>query len=147
MADIDKEVLEAIPHRPPFLFVDKILECGDSKIRTERTIRADEPHFEGHYPGMPLMPGVLLCEALVQSGAIFISRQIAADAVKGGVPVLTRLSDARFKQMVRPGDRVEMEAEVSERLENVFYMKGRATVNGRKVLTLQFACTVTPKEQ
>ena len=142
MTAASDEVLAAIPHRPPFLFVDRIIDCGDESIRTERLIREDEPHFAGHYPGKPIMPGVLLCEAVIQTGAILVSRIAAGDL--SGVPVLTRLSDARFKQMVKPGDLVTFEAEIKERLANVFFMKGRALVGGKKAVTLEFACTLAP---
>ncbi|MBI4869548.1 MAG: 3-hydroxyacyl-ACP dehydratase FabZ [Candidatus Wallbacteria bacterium] len=147
----DADVLAAIPHRPPFLFIDRILECTADRIRTERTIRSDEPHFRGHYPGQPLMPGVLLCEAVVQSGAILVSRRLSdpalASAAASGsvVPVLTRLQDARFKRMVLPGDRVEMEAQIVQQLENVYFMKGRASVEGQKALLLEFAVTLAPR--
>ncbi|MCA8915439.1 MAG: transposase [Planctomycetes bacterium] len=72
MSDLD-DVKSIIPHREPFLFVDRIIEQGESRIVTERTVRADEPHFQGHYPGSPLMPGVLLCEACFQTGAMLLS--------------------------------------------------------------------------
>jgi len=72
------EVKALIPHREPFLFVDRILECGEGRIVTEREVRGDEPHFAGHYPGAPLMPGVLICEACFQTGAILLSRDAGA---------------------------------------------------------------------
>lgn len=138
------EVLEAIPHRPPFLFVDRILECGETRLVAERTVRATEPQFRGHYPGTPITPGVLLCEAVIQAGALLVSRKLAAGA--GGVPVLTRIQEARFKRMVRPGDTVRLEAELAERLQDVFFFKGRASVGGQKALLLEFAVTLAPAE-
>jgi 3-hydroxyacyl-[acyl-carrier-protein] dehydratase len=138
------EVLEAIPHRPPFLFVDRILECTETRLVAERVIRATEPQFRGHYPGTPITPGVLLCEAVIQAGALLVSRKLAADST--GVPVLTRIQDARFKRMVRPGDTVRLEAELADRLQDVFFFKGRASVGGQKALLLEFAVTLAPAE-
>ena len=69
---LDK-VKQIIPHREPFLFVDRIVEQAEARIVTEREVRADEPQFQGHYPGSPLMPGVLLCEACFQTGAMLLS--------------------------------------------------------------------------
>ncbi|MBI3890321.1 MAG: 3-hydroxyacyl-ACP dehydratase FabZ [Candidatus Wallbacteria bacterium] len=139
----DTDVLAAIPHRPPFLFVDRILECTPQKLRAERTVRDTEPQFRGHYPGKPLMPGVLLCEAVIQCGAILVAR-LHSQAPEG-VPVLTRIQDARFKKMVVPGDTVTLEAELVEQLQNAFFMKGRATVGGQKALTIEFAVTLAPQ--
>lgn len=73
----DENVLHAIPHRPPFLFVDRIVEQGEARLVTERTFRADEAFFAGHYPGSPLTPGVLLCEACFQTGAILLMQGAA----------------------------------------------------------------------
>jgi len=103
-----EDVLRAIPHRPPFLFVDEIIEIDQDRILARRTIRADEPYFKGHYPGNPLMPGVLLCESVIQAGAIMLSRRIEGGA--GKVPILTRIQNAKFKRQVRPGDVVDLEA-------------------------------------
>ena len=85
MSDLDK-VKQIIPHREPFLFVDRIVEQGEDRIVTERKVRPDEPHFEGHYPGSPLMPGVLLCEACFQTGAMLLSSAGFQPAPDAGVP-------------------------------------------------------------
>lgn len=135
-----EEILKAIPHRPPFLFVDSISELTDSKIRTTRKARADEEFFKGHYPGNPIMPGVLVCEAIFQSGAILLSRTIGQ--VGEGVPVLARISNAKFKKMVRPGDTLEIEAEITEKVTNVYFLKGTASVDGKTAVTVEFAVTL-----
>lgn len=139
-----EEVLKAIPHRPPFLFVDKIVELTETKIRTAKEIRPEESFFKGHYPGNPIMPGVLICEAIFQSGAILLSH-IVGD-IGDGTPVLTRVSNAKFKHMVRPGALLEMEAELMEKVSNAFFLKGRASVAGKTVVTVEFAVSLAKPE-
>jgi 3-hydroxyacyl-[acyl-carrier-protein] dehydratase len=99
----------------------------DDGAVTERTMRADEPHFEGHYPGNPLMPGVLLCEAVFQTAAVYMmkrfSSEVETEASK--TPVLARIQEAKFKQMVRPGDTVRIETTFKETLGKFHFMRGK----------------------
>ena len=134
------EVLRAIPHRPPFLFVDQVLEVTDKKIKATRKMDPEEAFFKGHYPGYPIMPGVLVCEAIFQTGAILLSR-IMTD-VGEGIPVLGRINNAKFRQMVKPGDTLELEAELVEKMGTAFFMKGRASVGGKTAVTVEYAVTL-----
>ncbi len=131
-----EEVLNSIPHRPPFLFVDRIVEISGTKIRTVKEVKSDDPVFQGHYPGQPIMPGALICESIFQTGAILLSRMMGG--LSGGIPVLTRINNARFKSIVRPGDTLDIEAELVERISNAYYMKGKASVGGRTSVTVEF---------
>ena len=135
-----EEVLRAIPHRPPFLFVDKVVEQTETKIKSIKEISPEEPFFKGHYPGNPVMPGVLICESIFQTGAILLS-SIIGD-IGDGIPVLTRISNAKFKNMVRPGAILELEAELVEKVSNAFFMKGKATSDGKTVVTVEFAVSL-----
>ena len=135
-----EQILKAIPHRPPFLFVDKVIELTDTKIRAIKEISPEEPFFKGHYPGNPVMPGVLICESIFQTGAILLS-SIIGDISKG-TPVLTRINNAKFKNMVRPGAILELEAELVEKVGNAFFMKGKATSEGKTVVTVEFAVSL-----
>ena len=135
-----EQILKAIPHRPPFLFVDKVIELTDTKIRAKKEISPEEPFFKGHYPGNPIMPGVLICESIFQTGAILLS-SIIGDIGKG-TPVLTRINNAKFKNMVRPGAILELEAELVEKVGNAFFMKGKATSEGKTVVTVEFAVSL-----
>jgi len=135
-----EEVLMAIPHRPPFLFVDKIVELTETKIKTTKEISPEEPFFKGHYPGNPIMPGVLICESIFQTGAILLSSIIGH--IGDGIPVLTRINNAKFKNMVKPGDLLDIEAELVEKVSNAFFLKGSASVAGKTVVTVEFAVSL-----
>src|SRR5215510_14143840 len=101
-------VTELIPHRPPFLFVDEIVSETPEGLVARRTWRADEYFYQGHYPGAPITPGVLLCEAVFQAAACFMAlRARAAGAAPGeGVPLIAKINDVRFRNPVYPGDAV-----------------------------------------
>ena len=135
-----KDVLSSIPHRPPFLFVDKIIELTDTTIKTTKEISPAEPFFEGHYPGNPIMPGVLICESIFQTGAVLLSNLITD--ISEGTPVLTRINNAKFKNIVRPGSTLEIEVEIVERVSNAFFMKGKASVDGKTAVTVEFGVSL-----
>jgi len=135
-----EDVLKAIPHRPPFLFVDKIVELTDTKIKATKEINPGEAFFQGHYPGNPIMPGVLICESIFQTGAILLSNIITD--ISEGTPVLTRINNGKFKNIVRPGATLEMEVEIVERVSNAFFMKGKASVEGKTAVTVEFGVSL-----
>ena len=135
------EIMAAIPHRPPMLLVDEVIEKSDSHIVTRKTFRSDEYFTQGHYPGTPVVPGIILCEVGMQSGAIFLS-QFAGE----GIPVATRMNNVRFRQMVKPGDTVEVHVELIEKLANAFFMKAKMSRAGKQVMRFEFACAATPAE-
>jgi 3-hydroxyacyl-[acyl-carrier-protein] dehydratase len=131
-----KQIEARIPHRAPMLLVDEVLEKTDRRIVCRRRFGEDEFFVQGHYPDYPLVPGVILCEACMQAGAILLS-----DHAGAGIPVATRMNDVRFRQMVRPGDEIEMEVDLVERLAHAFYLRGKVTRSGQTVMRLEFACT------
>jgi len=138
-----QEILAAIPHRDPFLLVDEIVERTENRIVGRKTFTGQEWFFAGHYPGHPLVPGVLLCEAGMQCGAILLSSQFAAG--EGKVPVATRLNEVRFKRMVVPGETILMEVELTERLADAFFLKAKITVDGKVAVRFEFACTAAQR--
>ena len=138
---IPQEILDAIPHRPPFLLVDRLVERSETRLVAEKTFTGSEEFFAGHYPEFPLVPGVLLCEAAMQCGAILLSRQMAE--APGKMPVATRMNEVKFKRMVRPGETIRMEVELTERLSDAFFLKAKVTVDGKVAVRFEFACTAT----
>jgi 3-hydroxyacyl-[acyl-carrier-protein] dehydratase len=135
-----EEILNALPHRPPFLFVDRIVELSGTKIKTTKEIKPDEPVFAGHYPGHPIMPGVLICESIFQTGAILLSKMMGG--MGGGIPVLTRINNAKFKSIVRPGNILDIEAELVGKVSTAYFMKGKASVGGKTSVTVEFTVTL-----
>jgi 3-hydroxyacyl-[acyl-carrier-protein] dehydratase len=131
-------IKRAIPHREPFLLVDEIVEQTDNRIVCCKRFTGDEFWYRGHYPEFPLTPGVLLCEAAMQAGAVLLSK-FASDG-QGGVPVVTRMNNVKFKQMVRPGDTVDLEVELVERMADAFFLNAKVTVDGKIAVTFDFAC-------
>jgi 3-hydroxyacyl-[acyl-carrier-protein] dehydratase len=135
-------ILNAIPHRDPFLLVDQIIDWSDELIVCEKTFSGEEYFFAGHYPDFPLVPGVLLCEAAMQCGAILLSRHLGD--LENRVPVATRMNDVRFKRMVRPGDLIRMEVKLNEQLGGAFYLSAKVSVGGKLSARFDFACTAAP---
>ncbi|MFT4542353.1 MAG: 3-hydroxyacyl-[acyl-carrier-protein] dehydratase [Planctomycetota bacterium] len=143
----ERERIEALlPHRDPFLFVDRILEESDSRVLTEWYIAPELDCFRGHYPGQPLLPGVLISEFVFQTGALLIYLGSKDDRDHEGTPVMTRIEDARFKRMVLPGDTLRAEVKLEERLANARYLSGKVTRDGKLVARLRFVLAVAPPE-
>jgi len=139
-----EQILNAIPHRPPFLLVDEIVEQSDERILCTKTFTGEEEFFAGHYPGYPLVPGVLLCEAAMQAGAVLLSKHLAGAGDK--VPVATRMNNVRFKRMVRPREELRLEIDLNERLADAFFLTAKVTVEGKVAVRFEFACAAAPRE-
>jgi 3-hydroxyacyl-[acyl-carrier-protein] dehydratase len=141
-------ITERIPHRPPFLWLDRVLEISAESIIAEKKIPANLDLFQGHYPGHPLMPGVLLCEAVFQAGALLIGEMVKREqdssdgTVHRGMPVLTRILGARFKREVLPGDTVTVSAALKEKVGPAWFMKGTVRVKGKVAVRVEFACAL-----
>jgi len=138
MSAISK-VLERIPHRPPFLFVDEIVSETADGLVARRTWRAEEAFYGGHYPGAPITPGVLLCEAVFQTGALYLSRSLADKAGPGGVPLLVKVSDVRFRSPVYPGDTVTIEVKKKDLMAGFYAMSGAMRRGDTRVLSVEFS--------
>ncbi len=137
-----EEILQAIPHRPPFLFVDEIVEQDEVSLTAKRYVPETEAFFQGHYPGNPIMPGVIISEAVFQTGAIFLTRLFADELAQDPdmVPVLAKISGARFKSVVRPKETLLISVKYKEKMGRFVFMDGSVkTEDGRKVMTVSFS--------
>ena len=126
---------ELIPQRDPFLFVDTLIERDDKRALTSYLVKGSEDFFKGHFPGNPVMPGVLLQEALFQTGACLM-----AGKGEAGLGVVSRVDNVKFRGMVKPGDELVMEVTLEEVIGNAYLMKGKTKVNGKVVVALDFMC-------
>jgi beta-hydroxyacyl-ACP dehydratase FabZ len=132
------EIIRRLPHRYPFLLVDRVIELVDGeRVVALKNVSANEPFFEGHFPGRPIMPGVLICEALVQTGGLL------ASCSKDGLPegrgiVLAGLEHVRFRRRVVPGDQLRLEVELLHKHRPLWKMKGRAIVDGKVATEAEF---------
>ena len=142
-----EEIYRRIPHRPPFLFVDKIIEITESGATASLKIKQDFL-FEGHYPGNPIMPGVLLCESVFQTGAIFLADYLVSESLTDAsvTPVLSRIRDARFKRMVKPGDDVEISVKLEEKIGQFFSMTGEVRKDAKVALTISYALAMVRED-
>jgi len=138
---VSPQILELIPHRPPFLFVDEIVESSEHGLVARRTFRPEEDFYKGHYPGAPITPGVLLCEAVFQTAAVFMAgRARAAGAKPGeGVPLIAKISDVRFRSPVYPGDTVTIEVTEKDAMGGFTMLSGKMRTGEKRVLTIDFA--------
>ena len=133
------EVLERLPHRYPFLLIDRATHYLENKsIRGIKNVTVNEPFFPGHFPGAPVMPGVLQIEALAQTGALLMSKTLEADISKHLILFMS-VDGARFKKPVLPGDVMEMPVEVLFARRNIFKFKGSVLVRGELVSECEFA--------
>jgi len=140
-----------ISHRPPFLFVDEIVSETTDSLTAKRTWRAEEDFYKGHYPNAPITPGVLLCEAVFQTGALFMARQAQASgaAPGAGVPLLSKISDVRFRTPIYPGDTIFIEVKKKEVIAGFTMMSGSVKkADGTRVLSVDFTVAwKTPEGQ
>ncbi|KAF0187299.1 MAG: 3-hydroxyacyl-ACP dehydratase FabZ [Hyphomonadaceae bacterium] len=133
------EILRRLPHRYPFLLVDRAVEYVPStSIRGIKCVTINEPYFPGHFPHEPVMPGVLQIEAMAQTGAVLMSKSLDVDVTRNTILFMS-VDNARFRRPVRPGDVLEMPVEVLFARRNIFKFRGRAEVNGELASEAEFA--------
>jgi 3-hydroxyacyl-[acyl-carrier-protein] dehydratase len=143
MLDV-REIFKRIPHRYPFLLVDRILEVeGDQRIVGIKNVTVNEGFFQGHFPNHPVMPGVLICEAMAQVAAIlaYVSR---GGSDGENIFVLTGLDRVKFKRPVEPGDQLRLELTCLKRRGSFWKMKGVATVDGKTAAQAEISAMEVP---
>ncbi len=142
MMDIHK-ILKQLPHRYPFLLVDRVLEIEKGKtIKALKNVTMNEPFFEGHFPHRPVMPGVLMLEALAQAAALLSFDALDASPNDQMIYYFAGIDGARFKRPVEPGDQLILEAELLRMKAGIFKFKTRATVDGELAVEAELTCAM-----
>jgi len=135
-----QQIMEILPHRPPFLLVDRITECEPGvKAAGIKCVTMNEPFFVGHFPGNPIMPGVLILEALAQTGAV---AALSLPENRGKLAIFGGVKNARFRRKVIPGDVLEMECVLTKRRGPVGIGECKATVNGELACTAELTFAI-----
>jgi len=139
------EIQRILPHRYPFLLVDRIVEIEAERIVGIKNVTLNEPFFAGHFPGFPVMPGVLIVEAMAQAAGVLVLKSIADRDSK--LVLLVAIENARFRRPVVPGDTLRLEMTVVKRRTSVAKMAGRATVDGQLVAEAEVMCKLADKDE
>lgn len=137
------EILKLLPHRYPILLVDRILEFEAGKsVKGLKNVTMNEPHFQGHYPGMPIMPGVLIVESIAQCAAVIL---LSDPALQNSVPVIGAIDNVKCRRMVVPGDQMILDVELLWFKARVGRIKGRASVDGETAVDMEMTFKLIPK--
>ena len=135
------EIERLLPHRYPFLLVDRVVEFQkDKRVLAYKNVTCNEPFFTGHVPGHPVMPGVLVIEALAQAGGLLTQLSRDPGAGDGQTFYLVKVDNAKFSRMVVPGDRLELDVELRRRIRNMAQYVGIARVDGEQVACAEILC-------
>jgi len=146
MAILDiNDIRKILPHRSPFLLVDRIVELEAERIVGIKNVTNDEPFFQGHFPDFPVMPGVLIVEAMAQTAGVLVLKSMEDREQK--LVLLVAIENARFRRPVVPGDSLRMEMKVIKRKSSVAKMAGVATVDGVVVAEAEVMCKLADKEE
>ena len=136
-----KEILEYLPHRYPFLLVDRVLEIELGKsIHAYKNVTVNEPFFVGHFSHYPVMPGVLIMEALTQAAGILAFKTAGEKPTSDSLFMFAGIDDARFKKQVMPGDQLHLHVEIERWMRNVLKLKAEARVDGQMVAEARLIC-------
>jgi 3-hydroxyacyl-[acyl-carrier-protein] dehydratase len=139
------EILQHLPHRYPFLLIDKVIQCKVGESLTGiKNVSYNEPYFTGHFPNKPVMPGVLILEALAQATGILAFRTNNSRPTAESLYYLVGIDEARFKHPVKPGDQLLLKVEVIKSKRGVWKFNGEASVDGSVVATAGLMCAERP---
>jgi 3-hydroxyacyl-[acyl-carrier-protein] dehydratase len=136
-----RAIERVLPHRYPFLLVDRVDEVDGDHIVASKMVTRNEPHFEGHFPGNPVMPGVLIIEALAQAGALLAARAVGFDPERQVIYFMT-IDKAKFRRPVVPGDHLKLEVTPLRKGGTIWKMRGEAKVGGQVVAEAEFMASI-----
>jgi 3-hydroxyacyl-[acyl-carrier-protein] dehydratase len=140
------EVLKHLPHRYPFLMVDRVLECEPGKsLVAIKNVSINEPFFPGHFPEKPVMPGVLIMEALAQATGILAFKTVGKTNDDGSLYLFVGIDNARFKSQVVPGDQLRLEVALTRTIRNIWKFNAVAKVDGKVVASAELMCAESEK--
>ena len=138
-----RDVLEYLPHRYPFLLIDRVLSCEPGRrVVALKNVTINEPFFQGHFPYFPVMPGVLIVEAMAQAAAILTFHSEKTKADERSLYYFVGIDNARFKKPVVPGDSLHLDVSLNRRVRNIWKFDARALVENVVVAEAQLMCTV-----
>ena len=139
-----QEILEFLPHRYPFLLIDRIVEFERAKRAVAiKNVTINEPYFQGHFPGHPIMPGVLVVEAMAQAGAVLMLHELPDRHTK--LAVFTGIDNAKFRRQVVPGDQLRIEVDVLSFRTRAGRMAGKAFIDGKVACEATLTCMIVPR--
>ncbi len=137
------EIIKKLPHRYPFLLVDRVVEFEkDVRIKALKNVTINEPFFNGHFPSRPVMPGVLMLEALAQASALLSFASEGEESDGSRLYYFAGIDGARFKRIVEPGDQLILESKIERKKASIYKYSTRATVNGELAVEAELMCTV-----
>ena len=140
-----QEIMDFLPHRYPFLLIDRVVEFERTKrLVAIKNVTMNEPFFQGHFPGFPIMPGVLVIEAMAQAGAIIMMSEIPDRETK--LAVFTGIERAKFRRPVTPGDQLRIEVDVLAFKSRLGRMEAKALIDGKVACQATLTCMVVPRE-
>ena len=139
-----QEIRDILPHRYPFLFVDRIIELTDSQIVGLKNVSVNEPHFTGHFPDLPVMPGVLIVEAMAQVAGVWVGKTVPDSRSK--IMFLASVEEAKFRKPVVPGDQLRIEMTVIRKKAAFVKMQGVVKVDGEIVAEAILMCKIIPRQ-
>ncbi len=141
MAELNSaDIMKLLPHRYPMLLVDKIVECDDkARIVGIKNVTVNEPFFQGHFPSMPVMPGVLQLEAMAQTAGVLLNRLVKGEGV---LPFFMSIDKAKFRKIVRPGDQMRIEVDIVKLRSKLARFEARVQVDGEVVSQAEMMCMI-----
>lgn len=142
-----EKVKSLIPHRYPFLLVDKVLEITEANIKALKNVTINEPFFQGHFPGSPVMPGVLIVEALAQAAGVLMGNAIerSGASMEDKLMFFMSIDNVKFRQVVVPGDQVHLQVELTQKRASIAKFAGKALVDGKVVTEANFMAMISDR--